>query len=98
MRCKAHDSRTMDIREIFALNLRTLRNAKGLSQEELAHRANVHRTYISSLERCVYSPTIDTIDSIARILGVEAFELLVSDRRHGTRKTINPNSDFPSGV
>ncbi|MGO6748129.1 helix-turn-helix domain-containing protein [Rhizobium ruizarguesonis] len=67
----------MDIREIFALNLRTLRNAKGLSQEELAHRANVHRTYVSSLERCVYSPTIDMVDGIARILGVAAFELLV---------------------
>ncbi|NTH16708.1 helix-turn-helix transcriptional regulator [Agrobacterium rhizogenes] len=88
----------MNIREIFALNLRTLRNAKGLSQEELAHRANVHRTYISSLERCVYSPTIDMVDGLAIILGVDAFELLVSKRRSGTKKTGKSGSDSSSGV
>ncbi|MEO4001970.1 helix-turn-helix transcriptional regulator [Mesorhizobium sp. CAU 1732] len=37
-----------------------MRHAKRLSQEELAHRARVHRTYVSSLERSQYSPTIDT--------------------------------------
>ncbi|MBM7045605.1 helix-turn-helix domain-containing protein [Rhizobium lusitanum] len=77
----------MNIREIFALNLRTLRNAKKLSQEELALRANVHRTYVSSLERCVYSPTIDMVDGLAQILGVEAFEMLVSKRNSGEKKT-----------
>ncbi|NLS21296.1 helix-turn-helix transcriptional regulator [Rhizobium sp. P40RR-XXII] len=88
----------MNIREIFALNLRTMRNAKGLSQEELAHRADVHRTYVSSLERCVYSPTIDMVDSIAKILGVEAFELLVSKRLSSTRKTVKPNSEPSSDL
>lgn len=86
----------MDIREIFALNLRTLRHAKGLSQEELAHRANVHRTYVSSLERCVYSPTIDMVDSLAQILGVDAFELLVSKNRSSTTKATRPGSDTSS--
>lgn len=88
----------MNIREIFALNLRTMRNAKGLSQEELAHRADVHRTYVSSLERCVYSPTIDMVDSIAKILGVEAFELLVSKRLSSTRKTVKPSSEPSSDL
>lgn len=73
----------MNIREIFAKNLRTLRHAKGLSQEELAHRANIHRTYISSLERCQYGATIDMIDSLARILGVEAADLLTSQPKQG---------------
>src|SRR5712691_2552653 len=41
----------MDIREVFALNLRKARNAKGLSQEALAHEADVDRTYVSALER-----------------------------------------------
>jgi transcriptional regulator with XRE-family HTH domain len=86
----------MNIREVFALNLRTLRNAKGLSQEELAHRANVHRTYISSLERCVYSATIDMVEGIAKILDVEAFELLVSKRRPGAKKTGKSGSDSSS--
>ncbi|PSJ57664.1 helix-turn-helix domain-containing protein [Pseudaminobacter soli (ex Li et al. 2025)] len=66
----------MNIREILASNLRALRHERGLSQEEVAHRANIHRTYVSSLERCQYSATIDMVDSLARILGVEAAELL----------------------
>jgi transcriptional regulator with XRE-family HTH domain len=66
----------MDIREVFASNLRTMRQEKGLSQEELAHRANVHRTYVSSLERCQYSATIDMVDTLARILDVEAAVLI----------------------
>ena len=39
----------MDIREVLALNLRKGRRAKGFSQEELAHRAEIDRTYISAL-------------------------------------------------
>jgi transcriptional regulator with XRE-family HTH domain len=50
--------------------------ATGLSQEELAHRADIDRTYVSSLERCQYSATVDMIEKLARVLGVEAAELL----------------------
>ncbi|PWC26833.1 helix-turn-helix domain-containing protein [Teichococcus aestuarii] len=66
----------MDIREILAANLRQHRHAAGLSQEELAHRAKIDRTYISSIERCVYAASIDVVDRLARELGVEAAELL----------------------
>jgi transcriptional regulator with XRE-family HTH domain len=66
----------MDIREAFARNLRLLRQAKGLSQEELAHRADLDRTYISSLERSIYSPTIEVVDRLAAVLEVDAAELL----------------------
>jgi transcriptional regulator with XRE-family HTH domain len=61
----------MDIREIFATNLRAARKAVGLSQEELAHRADVDRTYVSSLERCVYAAGIDVVDRLAKVLEVE---------------------------
>ncbi|MHC2358513.1 transcriptional regulator with XRE-family HTH domain [Rhizobium leguminosarum] len=47
-----------------------------MSQEELAHRASVDRTYISSLERCVYSPSIEVLDRLAAVLGVEPADLL----------------------
>jgi transcriptional regulator with XRE-family HTH domain len=40
----------MEIREVLAANLRRCRRAAGLSQEELAHRAGIDRTYISALE------------------------------------------------
>lgn len=52
------------------------RQAKGLSQEELAHRADIDRTYISSLERCVYSPSIEVLDRLAQALGVEPADLI----------------------
>ncbi|NEI73973.1 helix-turn-helix domain-containing protein [Rhizobium lusitanum] len=68
----------MNIREIFALNLRRSRHAKGLSQEKLAHLANIDRTYVSSLERCVYSPTIDMLATLAEILEVEPSDLIKS--------------------
>ena len=76
MRCNARIFLAMNIREILASNLRALRQARGLSQEELAHRANINRTYVSSLERCLYSATIDMVDSLAAILGVHAADLL----------------------
>ncbi|MDJ1463716.1 helix-turn-helix transcriptional regulator [Nitratireductor sp. GZWM139] len=66
----------MDIRGVFAANLKSLRRAKGLSQEELAHAANLDRTYISSLERCVYSASIDVVDRLANVLEVDASRLL----------------------
>lgn len=66
----------MTIREVLAHNLKTLRQAKGMSQEELAHRAEVDRTYISSLERCMYGATIDVVDRLAGVLGVETSDLL----------------------
>lgn len=66
----------MNIREVLALNLRKLRQVKGLSQEELAHRADIDRTYISALERSVYAASIDVVDNLAQGLGVEAADLL----------------------
>ncbi|MDT2021225.1 helix-turn-helix transcriptional regulator [Methylocella sp. CPCC 101449] len=66
----------MEIREVFAKNLRQYRKAAGLSQEELAYKADIDRTYVSSLERCVYSAGIDVVDRLAKILGVEAADLL----------------------
>ena len=66
----------MDIRAVFALNLKNARLAKAMSQEELAHLAGIDRTYVSSLERGVYSASIDVVDKIAKVLGLEAAELL----------------------
>lgn len=66
----------MDIREVLAVNLRKCRQAQRLSQEELAHRAEIDRTYISSIERSVYAASIDVVDRLARELGLEAADLL----------------------
>ncbi|MFA7416533.1 MAG: helix-turn-helix transcriptional regulator [Rhizobium sp.] len=66
----------MEIREVFAKNLRLIRQSKGLSQEELAHLADIDRTYVSSLERGVYSPTLDVVQRLAKALETDAAELL----------------------
>jgi transcriptional regulator with XRE-family HTH domain len=80
----------MNIREVLALNLRKLRRVKGLSQEELAHLAEIDRTYISALERSVYAASIDVLDRLARVLGVEAADLLT--RPSPTREKKKPKS------
>ena len=66
----------MTLREVLAENLKRHRLSAGLSQEELAHRAGIDRTYVSSLERCQYAATVDVIEKLARELAIEAFELL----------------------
>ncbi|WP_306432210.1 helix-turn-helix domain-containing protein [Methylosinus sporium] len=64
------------MRETLARNLRKYRRVQRLSQEELGHRAKLDRTYISSIERCVYSATVDVVGRLADALGVPALELL----------------------
>jgi transcriptional regulator with XRE-family HTH domain len=76
----------MDIREVFARNLRKARNAKGLSQEALAYEANIDRTYVSALERSQYSATIVMVDKLATALGVEATALLQRPTRSRQRR------------
>lgn len=66
----------MTSREVLALNLRRLRHARGLSQEQLADLAGVDRTYVSSLERSKYAVGLDVLDRLACVLEVEPAELL----------------------
>jgi transcriptional regulator with XRE-family HTH domain len=76
----------MSIRDVLAKNVRKYRQVAGLSQEELAHRAEIDRTYISSIERSVYGATIDVVDRIAKALGIEAADLLVRSRKRSRSK------------
>jgi transcriptional regulator with XRE-family HTH domain len=66
----------MDIRQLVGQNVRRLRQAKGLSQEELAFAADLHRTYISGVERGIRNPTVLIVARIAAALE-EAPDLLV---------------------
>lgn len=66
----------MTLREVLAENLKRHRSIKGLSQEELAHRADIDRTYVSSLERCQYAATVDIIEKLARELEIDPADLL----------------------
>lgn len=66
----------MTARQNFAHNLRKVRNAQGISQEELADIADLHRTYVSSVERCQRNITVDNMEKLAAALGVDIRELL----------------------
>jgi transcriptional regulator with XRE-family HTH domain len=77
----------MDIRAVFARNLRKARQAKGLSQEALAHDADIDRTYVSALERGAYSATIDMVDKLGRVLELEASDLLQRSSKSYARKS-----------
>lgn len=56
--------------------IRKVRKAAGLSQEELAGKSNLHRTYISLLERNKKSPTLDSLFRICKALGISASNLI----------------------
>jgi len=66
----------MSLRDVFARNLRRYRLDAGLSQETLAADAGIDRTYVSALERSVYSASIDMIEKLADVIGVEPSMLL----------------------
>lgn len=66
----------MDVRRRVGLNVKRLRDAKGLSQEAFADLADIHRTYVSGVERGVRNPTITVLEKFAAALGVPASNLL----------------------
>ena len=59
----------------FGCGIRRLRRQQGHTQEELAYRAGIHTTYLSSIERGVRNPSLKNIRAIAVALGVPASEL-----------------------
>ena len=60
----------MDVRARLTRNMQRLRRERGWSQEELADRSGLHRTYISGVERGVRNPTLTVLDRIAAALEV----------------------------
>lgn len=66
----------MEIRRLFASNLRRLRLERGFSQEALAAAAGIDRTYVSALERAIYSVSLDTLAKLAGALNVRPDALL----------------------
>jgi len=61
---------------MLGAELRTAREAAGLTQEELASRAGVHRTYISFLERDIKSPTLNVLFRICAALDISPAQLV----------------------
>ena len=77
----------MDLREVFAANLRRLRHAKGLSQDDLAYEAEVSRSYLSQLEKGEFHASLRIVGKLAAVLQVEPAELLRMPAKRQTRRT-----------
>lgn len=75
----------MDLRQVFATNLRRLRNANGLSQDDLAYEAEVSRSYLSQLEKGVFHASLKIVGRLASALKVEPAELLRLPTRKARR-------------
>lgn len=67
----------MDIVKVFGTNVRRYRQALGLSQEALAERCGLHRTYISAVECFHRSISLENIQRIADALEIDAYKLFV---------------------
>ena len=70
-------------RKILAENVRSARLAAGISQEELAFRAGIDRTYASQIERAIANPSLGITCAVADALGCTLIDLLTARRSEG---------------
>ena len=67
----------MEWEAVVGRNVRRLRKAKGLTQEELAHRASIDTRYAGGIERGQENPSVAVLGRIAGVLGIHPAELFV---------------------
>ena len=78
------------ISKLFGRVVRNRREARGLSQEELAARAGIHRTYVSSIELGKVRLGLDIAKKVADGLGVTLSDLLADAESIGSRRPAKP--------
>ena len=66
----------MDLKEVVAINLRRIRHAKELTQEELADAAGLSARYVGAIERADKSPSVSVVGRIADALEIDPCELI----------------------
>lgn len=70
--------------QAFGVLVRELRLAAGISQEELAHEADLHPTYVSMLERGIRNPTLEVAQRLANALKVGLPDLIKRAEKYRT--------------
>lgn len=71
----------MDIVKVFGTNLKKYRSEKYLSQEELAEKSGLHRTYISAIECFRRSIALENVQRIADALEVETYKFFLTEEQ-----------------
>ncbi len=69
----------MDIIKVFGMNVKIYRTQAGLSQQKLADKCGLHRTYISDIERFRRSIALENVQRIADALDIETYKLFVEE-------------------
>ncbi|MER9463198.1 helix-turn-helix domain-containing protein [Mesorhizobium sp. M0387] len=82
----------MDMRKLVGRNFARLRGASGLTQEQVAERANVSQQYVSGLENGKRNPTIQMLFQIAKALGVSHVDLVMPTEQQGQSYDQPPDS------
>ena len=77
----------MDLRGVFATNLRRVRHERDMSQDDLAYEAGVSRSYLSQLEKGAFYASLKIIGKLSDVLKVEPAELLRLPDRKSSRRT-----------
>lgn len=77
----------MTLRQGLAAALKFARNSRGLAQEDFSDVSS--RTYLSSLERAIKSPTLDKVEQIASVLELHPETLVVMAAMHAERKNFD---------
>ena len=77
-----------DARRLISKNVRKLRAAHGMTQEDVAAAAGIDRSYVSEIENERFSVSIDQIEKLAEVFGVEIHEIL----HHDTAANAKPKS------
>jgi len=67
-----------DLKTLLGSAIKAYRASLGISQEELARRAGLHRTYVSDLERGARNPSIESIEKLARALEISVAALFAA--------------------
>ncbi len=77
----------MDIRRQVGLNVKRIRKDRNWSQEEFAFETELHRTYISGIERGIRNPTVLIVAKMASALGVQPMDLLKPVGKSGAKNS-----------
>ncbi len=78
----------MDFKEVMAINLRRLRHAKQMTQEELAESAGLSARYVGAIERADVSASVTVLGRIAEALHVEPADLIHRSRPKAPTKSV----------
>lgn len=86
----------MDLCALVGGNVRRYRKAARLSQEDVAHRAGLDRTYLSDIERGVANPSVNVLLGVAMVCGVHPALLLLDEREAAlVAQTLGPAGEGP---